>query len=234
MMHLSFSLVLLLASQLSAVNAAESCACEAEHLGFAIDCTDTATMLTAFNALQSSSCATNCSSEECVLNYYIVQAHHDYCQESEVPTEIEDGFHDFDTTCVSCDIQRTVTEGATECPVAVCDDGSGDAAYSALLDAGCLTDCSSEACSTNYFTLIAVHDNCSHESLSQASEEGLHDMEESCSMHVCNSATGTESQLVCNHAAEEDHNDGDTTTTSSNAKLVSATFALLLSFMAIL
>ncbi|GAX21549.1 hypothetical protein FisN_6Hh440 [Fistulifera solaris] len=211
MMFISASIFLLLSSQFSAVLSAESCACEAEHLGFAIDCTDTAAMLTAFNALQTSSCATDCSTEDCTMNYYIVQAHHDYCQEGEVPTEIEDGFHDFDTVCVACEIQRAATEGAPDCPIPVCDDGSGDTAYSAMLDAGCLTDCSSEACGTNFLTLVAVHDNCPHESLTTAAEEGLHDMESICTMHVCNSATATESQLVCDDHSHE----GETTTTSS-------------------
>ncbi|GAX14655.1 hypothetical protein FisN_6Lh440 [Fistulifera solaris] len=233
MMLVPASIVLLLSFQFAAVLSAESCACEAEHLGFAIDCTDTATMLTAFNALQTSSCATDCSSEDCTLNYYIIQAHHDYCQDGEVPTEIEDGFHDFDTVCVACEIQRSATEGAPDCPTSVCDDGSGDAAYSAMLDAGCLTDCSPEACGTNFLTLVAVHDNCPHESLTTAAEEGLHDMESICTMHACNSATTAESQVVCDDHAHE----GETTTTSSVKELtvnLATGFLVLIPFIALL
>ena len=66
-----------------------SCACEAEELGFKIDCSDTATMLTAMAALQASSCATNCTSSDCIKNFFIVQSHHDYCPEGGVPKEIE-------------------------------------------------------------------------------------------------------------------------------------------------
>ena len=55
---------------------AESCACVAEDLGFTIDCANTAAMLEAMTYLNTNGCATACGSDDCVLNYYIVQAHH--------------------------------------------------------------------------------------------------------------------------------------------------------------
>ena len=88
-----------------------SCACEAEELGFKIDCSDTAAMLEALTFLNANSCVTDCSSEECEKNYYIVQAHHDFCPEENIPEAIEDGFHDFDESCVACGIARGFVEG---------------------------------------------------------------------------------------------------------------------------
>lgn len=61
------------------------CACEAIEFGFEINCDDTAKMLTSLSDLQSGGCATDCSSDACVENWHIVQAHHDYCPENGLP-----------------------------------------------------------------------------------------------------------------------------------------------------
>ena len=61
------------------------CACEAEELGFTIDCNNTAAILTAMAALQADGCSADCSSEECATNFLIVQSHHDYCPEAALP-----------------------------------------------------------------------------------------------------------------------------------------------------
>lgn len=63
-----------------------SCACEAEEFGFTIDCDADAPMLAALNQLQALGCATDCSSEDCLVNWVIVQSHHDYCPETDLPT----------------------------------------------------------------------------------------------------------------------------------------------------
>ena len=131
-----------------------SCACEAEELGFTIDCTNEMAMLSALTALKTNGCSTDCSSDTCVKNYYIVQSHHDYCPETQIPEEIEDGFHDFDTSCEACDIERTFIEGADDCPIVDCSTSEGDEAYSRLLDNGCLSDCSSDTCGNDYLILV--------------------------------------------------------------------------------
>lgn len=176
---------------------AESCACVAEDLGFAIDCANTDAMLEAMSYLNTNGCATACGSDGCVLNYYIVQAHHDYCPEADIPEVIEDGFHDFDTSCSGCDIKRDFIEGAPDCPIPNCEDGSGNAAYTSLIETGCLMDCSPNTCRDLYFTLRTVHDSCDHDALSPAAEDGLHDLERPCAAQVCNQASGQSNQLVC-------------------------------------
>uniref|UniRef100_A0A7S1BZH0 Uncharacterized protein n=1 Tax=Corethron hystrix TaxID=216773 RepID=A0A7S1BZH0_9STRA len=183
----------------------EPCACVAEEQGFSIDCSDTATMLASLNELKTRSCATDCSSAECVKHYFIVQSHHDYCPEENIPQEVEDGFHDYDETCMHCKIKRLFTPGAPSCPAAVCTDGSGNQAYATLLDKGCVADCSSDECRDLFFTLRSVHDNCPHDALSRAAEEGLHDLEVPCADQICNQAAGADSQLVCD---AHGHGDG--------------------------
>ena len=65
------------------------CACKAEDFGFAMDCSDTAAMVEALNVLKTGGCSTDCSTPACEKNWYIVQAHHDYCDTSAIPNEIE-------------------------------------------------------------------------------------------------------------------------------------------------
>ena len=73
-----------------------------------------------------------------------------------------------------------------------------------MVEAGCQIDCTSDTCKNHFFALRVTHDACPHDTLSRASEEGLHDMEESCAMHVCNLAGAEDSQLVCDDH-HEDH-----------------------------
>lgn len=67
----------------------ESCACAAEELDFSVDCSDTDAMMEALNVLKTGGCSTDCSTPACEKNWYIVQTHHDYCDTSAVPNEIE-------------------------------------------------------------------------------------------------------------------------------------------------
>lgn len=189
------------------------CACEAEEFGFKINCTDTDTLLASMQFLQANGCAVDCSEEtarDCFVNWLIVQSAHDYCPEDGLPAELEDGFHDFDEVCESCDIARQDIPGAEDCPTANCEDNSGNQAYATLIADGCLSNCDEATCKENYFTLVSVHDSCDHDILSQEAEEGLHDLEEACGQFVCNS--GVTDQLICDeekHPEDECHCEGD-------------------------
>lgn len=193
-------------------NAAETCACAAEELGFEINCGGDAAMLAALSDLQSNSCNTDCASPICVRNWMVVQSHHDYCPEGGLPREIEDDFHDYDSVCKGCDISRKAQAGAEECPIPNCIDNSGNDAYLALAASNCLADCSADTCKTNFLTLRTVHDSCPHDTLSQAAEEILHDYEVPCVQHQCNVASAAGSKLVCDshdHHDSHDHDDSD-------------------------
>jgi len=191
---------------LSLVNAAEEehdhfCACEAEEFGFDIDCSNTEAMTTAMDNLATLNCGNDCTSEECEKNWLTVQTHHDYCYNNEIPQAVEDGFHDYDEVCASCDIVRKPVEGAENCPVANCEDGSGNDAYQELTELGCLDDCSIDGCEAAFLTLLTVHDQCEHDALQQAAEEGFHDAEEACyDLYQCN-AVNVPDQLTCTESA---------------------------------
>ena len=218
------------------------CACEAEEFGYEINCANTDAMIEAMNNLQSLGCSADCSSPECEKNFLIVVTHHDYCPEADIPELVEDGFHDYDEVCIHCAISRKSIEGAEPCPPATCDN-SGNEAYAAAISAGCLDDCSSDECKNAFFTLSTVHDNCDHDVISQAAEEGLHDLEESCPQHVCD--TGVEDQLVCDedhedhedekeddHDHDHDHDEDKEMSSSAARKSMIAGAAAVLAFMA--
>lgn len=177
----------------------ESCACEAQQLGFNIDCSQRDLMLTALSTLQANTCDVDCSSNTCHKNFLIVQSHHDFCLHDEVPGPVEDAFHDFEESCRGCHITKKRDPDLLDCPTAVCDD-RGDRAYQTMLTSGCLDDCSTTVCVSNYQILRAEHDLCDHDTLSESSETGIHDFEEICEAFNCNVLT-TESliaaQLVC-------------------------------------
>ena len=200
---MKFAFALLLAT-LATATAAEAeavhthkCACEAAEFGFDIDCNNTAAMLDALAYLKESTCATDCTSAECEKNWLIMQIHHDYCPEEGVPEEIEDGFHDYDMTCKHCDIVKPRNEGAPDCPIPACTDSSGNDAYVALVEGGCMTDCSTSLCHDNFFILRAIHDGCEEGVLTTDAEKGLHDLEEACAAHICNAPGGMEDPLFC-------------------------------------
>ena len=73
---------------------------------------------------------------------------------------IEDGFHDFDESCLGCDIVREYTEGAPDCPAATCTDTSGEDAYITMIEKDCASDCSTDECTDLFLTLRVVHDDC--------------------------------------------------------------------------
>lgn len=187
------------------------CACEAEEVGFTIDCANTTAMTDALTFLTTNGCATDCSSEECEKNFYIVQAHHDFCPEEDIPEIIEDKFHDYDEVCTQCEIRRQFVEGAPNCPAPSCEDESGNEAYTSLIAQGCNLDCSSTECQSLFHVLLITHDACEHDVLSSAAEIGYHDVERSCVNAVCNDVSGVLADpLVClEHDDEHDEHDED-------------------------
>jgi len=177
----------------------QSCACAALEYNFNIDCDAKTAMVESYDFMKSAGCAEDCSKDACQKAWLIVQAHHDYCNTDSIPPKIEDGFHDFDEKCKSCDISRIETPGAPDCPKATCND-SGNEAYSFLTENGCAQDCSSDECENNYSILRVVHDDCDHDVLSTAAEEGIHDFEDICTPK-CNTPASKTDQLTCTSAS---------------------------------
>jgi len=183
----------------------ESCACAAAEEGFTIDCSDQDAMTAALAALSASDCETDCSSEDCHKNFLIIQSHHDYCLEDELPSTLEDALHNYEDNCDECEITKKTDPSLEACPAASCTDDSGDASYTTLTANDCSNDCSSETCASAYRTLKVVHDTCPEDTLSTAAETNFHDMEETCDeLHGCNLPAGEGDPLVCNEGDDGD------------------------------
>ena len=174
-----------------------TCACAAEKSGFLIDCDDSkSSMLDALAWLQSNSCQKNCKSDICQRNYWIIQSHHDYCKETQIPELVEDGIHIYEDACDDCYIVRQSDLTLSTCPEVNCDDGSGNVAYQALIQNDCLNDCSnSKLCGENFRILRAVHDLCDEDALDQVAELGIHDFEPPCELQGCNVGSPSELQV---------------------------------------
>ena len=176
-----------------------SCACEAQELGFNIDCSQSDFMLNALSSLQANNCDIDCSSDICHKNFLIIQSHHDFCLQDEVPAPVEDAFHAFEESCQGCQITKKRDPKLLDCPKAVCDD-RGDRAFQVILTSGCFDDCSTSVCASNYQILRAEHDLCDHDTLSDSSETGLHEFEDICGAFGCNIMADESliaAQLVC-------------------------------------
>ena len=72
----------------AAASNGHKCACEAIEMNFEIDCENDQAMLDALDYLNSNGCTEVGSCDagtECEKNYLIVQIHHDYCPEANIP-----------------------------------------------------------------------------------------------------------------------------------------------------
>lgn len=203
MSRMSLLLSLLVVLTLFQSSHGASCACEAENTGFSINCEDPDAMVNALAMLQSNGCQTDCTSSTCSRNFLVIQSHHDYCLEGQVPETVEEGLHDYEDACEECDITPLPDPNLPTCPDVNCKvDGEGNAAYQALLSEGCLADCSSQSCGDNYRILNAAHDLCPEDSLTPEAEEGLHDLGEPCASQGCNVVfENAPDPLVCQETA---------------------------------
>eukprot|EP01115_Flamella_aegyptia_P000673 TRINITY_DN1096_c1_g1_i1.p1 TRINITY_DN1096_c1_g1~~TRINITY_DN1096_c1_g1_i1.p1 ORF type:complete len:254 (+),score=49.89 TRINITY_DN1096_c1_g1_i1:36-797(+) len=181
--------------------AQQSCECVAHERSWDIDCDDQDTMLIAFNYLVNNDCNQydNCQIDSaCQDSYYIVQSHHDYCLPDEVPTIIEQEFHEYEGgNCEECFIGRRNNPGKEQCPVVNCGITiRADEAYDYLIENGCSQDCSG-VCAENYQLIRSFHDSCSYDDVSENIEKGIHEFEDICSEYECNVNEDDDDELKC-------------------------------------
>ena len=95
-------------------------------MAFTIDCTDTAVIEAAYDAVVAD-CLTDCSSAACEMNFAIVEAHHDFCLHDQVPHRVEVGFHDLEEVCaVQCAVGRLKDPDHQACPNMECPETDAD------------------------------------------------------------------------------------------------------------
>eukprot|EP00793_Prasinoderma_coloniale_P005419 PRCOL_00004827-RA len=174
----------------------ETCACLANELGFAINCSNTAPVMAALGYLDAN-CSeydqANVSEDEdgmCSTNYVILQSHHDFCSHHDLPIEAETRFHIYEDSFEGCEIGRQFDPELEVCPpVADCADLDKQLADIAILDSACVDDCSSDACKAAFQAVLMAHDTCHKDLLHITLEVALHDFELVCDDWLCNSVT---------------------------------------------
>mmetsp|Transcript_32277 Transcript_32277/g.35754 ORF Transcript_32277/g.35754 Transcript_32277/m.35754 type:complete len:271 (-) Transcript_32277:50-862(-) len=187
-------LVLLAASNFNNVLAhdddnAISCGCASDEHNFKIDCSDQDYLTTALFDIQNPNyaCKSNCTSDICKTNYYIIQSHHDYCFYHELSELVTSVYHDYQPKCMDCHIHRKNNPDIYTCPVPDCsDEKSSIQAYNFLILNQCKSDCSKNGCAYNFRTLRSVYDGCSNDSMNKLIKLGVNTYSDYCHAEDCN------------------------------------------------
>ena len=134
---------------------------------------------------------------DCVKNFMIIQAHHDYCPEDKVPAAIETDFHTFEEKgCMGCKIDKAYDATLTTmCPLVDCTDKPLIESARALIEAGCsetgsppVTTCCQNPSEHGAWRIVrSFHNMCDADDIAALGtvietfiEEAIHDYEEDC------------------------------------------------------
>ena len=205
----------------------EECACIYEENDYTMDCSDADALEDAFDAWFSSSVCnvtSDCGETEgdsdeaalCQEYYYIIQGHHDYCPDDDIPDEILVGFHDMEEGgCEECETDKQYNPDVGDCPDVDCTDAT-DAQLQAdnLVTYNCSVNCSITECISAFQLVRAYHDDCEDgdDALVDDIETCIHDFEEPCQDYECNTHNST-FEFEC----DEDHHDETTTTATRDS-----------------
>jgi len=188
---------------------AASCGCEkgeADH-PFKINCKDADTIRAAAKTIKED-CGepseANCKGKlaagdaKCVTAFFVLQAHHDYCDHDTLLTEEEKFLHDWEAYCIQCQIFRGHDKDLETCPMVDCEKPKAATDAKDLLVAKCTKDtgdgleagegscCTTDETKLAFRTVIAYHDLCAHDDIPQGVEEAVHDYEHACEKYMCN------------------------------------------------
>ena len=210
----------------------EECACIFEDYSLTMDCDDTDAMEDYYDLWfessicnSTSNCGHNTTEEEnCQKYYYFIQGHHDYCDDEGIPNYILVGFHKMEEGgCDDCEVDKQYNEDYDDCPDVDCtDDVDAREQVSILDDNDCIDDCNTTICIDAYQTIRAYHDGCEDgdDALVEEIETGIHEYEEVCEQHECNTATTTQPFECDEHTSDETYE--TTNDMSDNAHSITA------------
>lgn len=201
----------------------ETCACQAETVGFSTDCSASALIAASVTTLQG--CAVTeeaCHAvvngvEECQNAFFHLYYVHGACDHDTLTAEQEELVHTYEDVCASCGVKRPYDPDVDDCVVpseAECTattNNAGTAAAQALdaaVAAGTVA-CSDEATRASWKTLLAYHDLCDGDALPTAVELAVHTHEEACEDYFCNTADQTYNPAECIEEEDHDHDHDD-------------------------
>lgn len=177
------------------------CGCEKdeEDHPFTIDCSATQAIRDA--GVIMGGCGTpseaNCrdkleaGNNTCQTAFFVLQAHHDYCDHDTLTTAEEEIVHDWEAHCINCKIHRQYDANLEMCPTIDCKDPAPAETAFQTLNSTCTPGATGSCCGDEltigaFATIIAYHDLCSHDDVPHNVELAVHDFEHSCEDHMCN------------------------------------------------
>ena len=191
----------------------ELCVCEAEEHGWSIDCDNIEVVVGALDYLLDSTngCALEDAeeNEECHKNYHVMQAHHDFCPHHALDAagDVETIIHSFEQLFEDCTIGRMYDPELAMCPEVDCKDmDTMMSVVDTIRSASCATSCTGD-CEFAFQTILHVHDVCEEEDIPTVLEITLHDFEELCEEHLCNSVTEEGGMALLDTATCEESGD---------------------------
>jgi len=187
-------------------HAHEKCACVAKEMGMSISCDGAKEAVQ--KAMEYLEAPENqCKQDEkCAKEYFILQAHHDFCPHDVLPEAAENVLHDFEGSYEDCFIVRQFQENLSACPAVDCSDSAAFVVAADNLEANCTTACDSSECVASFQTILAGHDTCDEKDLPTSVEKALHNLEETCEAYLCNTS---DKPYDPNTETCEDHDDHD-------------------------
>jgi len=167
----------------------ENCVCQAAELGWKLDCSAKAPVTEAVTYLEANEA---CSKDDppptdlCKKHYHIMQAHHDHCLHHDLPEDVEVVLHKYEKYYEDCKVKRQFDPDLSNCPEVNCDDKAAMEAAVMDLNCGCEAECKPK-CAAAMKIILMAHDTCPETSLPTSLEVALHDHEDICATHLCNS-----------------------------------------------
>jgi len=167
----------------------KNCVCQAAAFGWTLDCSKKGPVSAAAAYLEANeACASDDPppTDECMKQYHIMQAHHDHCLHHDLPEDIEVVLHKYEKHYEDCIVKRQFDPDLKTCPEVTCTDEAALEAAVMDLNCGCETTCTAK-CAAAMKVILMAHDNCPEEELPTSLEVALHDHEDVCAAHLCNS-----------------------------------------------
>jgi len=200
----------------------EPCYCLAMENAWELDCLNTTGLvlpaleyiIDPFNGCSFEDAGSDMS---CLNNYHIVQAHHDHCPHDALDAvgewmDVENILHDYEDFFLDCEIGRLYDPTLESCPIVDCENTPAMMEAVATLTSGACEDSCDYSCSMAFQIVLSVHDVCDEDDVPYVLETSLHDYEEICEEHLCNSV-GPDFDITLvdcdDHDDEDDHDDHD-------------------------
>ena len=134
---------------------------------------------------------------------------HGWCAHDTMTDGQEELIHEYEGSCMNCQIFPPYNPDAPDCPAPDCDNPQPALDAYALLVGSCEAEggdgscCGTDELVSAWQTVVAYHDLCDHDDIPTEVENGYHDFEHGCEDSGCNSVAADYDGSIC--VPEEEH-----------------------------